>query len=439
MTNLVSRRTLLWCSQRLLTGRSIVVASLLALAIAISPANAQTLAKRVAASSDHAVQFSYPAKAGVCGDGRTFISMGGSSYGSFSSGSTDQCIAGPARVVADLSNGNVIGLRTYVGAPDASVDAGVSNLGTVTAADATDFLIGVASRADGKVGRDAIFAAVIADGGDLSPRFLEIGRDQNRPLETRRAALSALGRSDASQLDRIAAALVQIATNESDVQGVRTSALAVLARLDHGAGIQSLMQLANGNITSWVGRESMTVLARSGDPRARDFLRSTVQRSDLSDEVLATALRGLGREYVTGQDASLLRTIYPRLTGQRSQDAVLASLADLGGSDNVEWLTSIVRNDKLSPETRRRALQYLTRAGATTPALVGLYDATSDEQLRDALIGVYSRIPDKAATDKLVWIVRNEQNTALKRRAISALSRNSDPAIRQALQDIVER
>jgi|GEM_PF-7059094 hypothetical protein len=34
---------------------------------------------------------------------------------------------------------------------------------------------------------------------------------------------------------------------------------------------------------------------------------------------------------------------------------------------------------------------------------------------------------------------RNEPNTQLKRRAISALSRNSDPTIRQALADIVER
>jgi hypothetical protein len=42
-------------------------------------------------------------------------------------------------------------------------------------------------------------------------------------------------------------------------------------------------------------------------------------------------------------------------------------------------------------------------------------------------------------TDKLVWIAKNEQNFALKRRAISALSRNSDPGIRAALQDIVER
>jgi HEAT repeat protein len=343
------------------------------------------------------------------------------------------------RVVADIADRNVIALRTYVGGANPVVEAAATNLGTVTAADATDYLLGVASRADGRVGRDAIFAAILADGGDLSARLLDIGRDQNRPLETRRAALSGLGRSDASQLDRIGATLVQIATNESDAQGVRTTALSVLSRLDRGAGIPPLVKLATGNITSWVGKESMMVLARSGDPRARQFLRSTVQRTDLSDEVLAVAIRGLGHNYVTGQDASLLRSIYPRVTGQRSQDAILASLSDLGGSENVQWLTAIVRDDKVAPEARRRALQYLSRAGATTPVLLALYDPTPDPQLRQALIGIYSRISDKAATDKLVWIARNEQNPAIKRRAISALSRSSDPQTRQALADIVER
>jgi hypothetical protein len=105
----------------------------------------------------------------------------------------------------------------------------------------------------------------------------------------------------------------------------------------------------------------------------------------------------------------------------------------------VQWLTTIVRDDKATPESRRRALQYLSRSGATTPTLIGLYDPTPDTQLREALISIYSRIADKAATDKLVWIAKNEQNSALKRRAISALSRSGDPSIRAALQDIVER
>jgi hypothetical protein len=418
----------------------LAIAMLLLIAASAPHAFAQSLANRIAAASDRSVQFSFPVRPGVCGDGRTYISTGsGNFYGSFSTNASDQCLSGPVRVVADLADRNVIALRTYVGGPAVAVETGIANLGTVTSAEAAEYLVGVAARADGRVGRDAIFAALLGENVDLTSRLLDIGRDQNRPLETRRAALSGLVRSDSRQFDRVGSALVQIATNEGDVQGVRTAALSALSRLDHGAGIQPLVQLASANLTSWVGREAMTVLARSGDPRARQFLRSTAQRTDLPDEVQAVALRGLGREYVTGQDASLLRSIYPRLTGQRSQEAVLASLAELGGSDNVQWIVGLVRNDKLAPEQRRRALQYLTRAGATTPSLLALYDPITDTEMRQALISVYSRLADKAATDKLVWIARNEQNLALKRRAISALSRNSDPTIRQALQDIVER
>ena len=411
-----------------------------AVALAASSALGQTLANRISSAGDRSVQFSYPTRPGVCGDGHSYISMGsGNFYGSFSSNSADQCQAGPARVVIDLADKNVVALRSFVGPVAATADPGVTSLGSVTAAEAADYLLGLATRADGRIGHDAIFAALLGENVDATPRLLEIGRDQTRPLETRRAALAGLARTEVPQLDRIGAALLQIATNENDVQAIRTQALSVLARLDHGAGIQPLVQLAGGNMSSWIGRESMRVLASSGDPRARQFLRSTVQRTDLPDETLAAAIRGLGRNYVTGQDAVMLRSLYPRLTGDRSREAVLASLSELGGTENVQWLTTIVRDDKLPPEARRRALGALSRAGATPASLIALYDPTPDPQLRSSLIGIYAQLSDKAATDKLVWIARNEQNSQLKRRAISALSRSSDPAIRQALQDIVER
>jgi len=401
-------------------------------------ASAQTLASRVSSSAARSVQFSYPARPGVCGDGRTYISMRESFVGTYTTGSaTEQCQAGPVRVVIDLADRSIIALRTYVGG--AAADAPVADLGTVTPVEAADYLLTVAARADGRVGRDAIFAALLGENVDVSARLLDIARDAGRPLETRSAALSGLARSDARSLDRVGAALVQIARNEDEAQRIRSHALSVLARLDQGAGVQPLIQLATANTTSWIGRESMRVLARSGDPRARQFLRSIVQRTDLPDDVLAEALRGLGGSYVTAQDAALLRSLYPRLTGGNSRNAVLSALANLGGTDNVQWVMGIVRDERASPELRRRALQHARRAGAPIATLVALYDAAQDTQVRSSLIDVYRSDASKAATDKLVWIARNEQSPTLRRRAISALSRNSDPQVRQALQAIVER
>src|SRR6266436_1940697 len=121
---------------------------LVAIAASSSPVLGQSLANRVASAGDRSVQFSYPARPGVCGDGRTYISTGSGNFYGFSSSAADQCQAGPVRVVIDLADRNVVALRTYVGAPSTATDAGVTNLGTVTAADAADYLLRVASRAD---------------------------------------------------------------------------------------------------------------------------------------------------------------------------------------------------------------------------------------------------------------------------------------------------
>ena len=415
-----------------------LVAASLASAVFSSDTAAQSLASRIASSSARSVEFSYPARPGVCGDGRTYISTRDSYGGNYTIGTSyEQCQPGPVRVELDLADRSVVSLRTYVGGT--AKGGSVVNLGTVTSAEAADYLITIAARADGRVGRDAIFAAMLGENVDVSSRLLEIARDNSRPLETRSAAVSNLARATTKDVDRIAAGLVQIARNEDDAQRVRSHALAALARMDQGAGVQPLIQLANSNTTSWIGRESMTVLARSGDPRARQFLRTVVQRTDLPDDLLAAAVRGLGGSYVTGQDAALLRSLYPRLTGPASQNAVLSAIASLGGSENVQWLMGVVRDERSSVEARRRALESARRAGVPTASLVALYDATPDTQIRTALIEAYRREGNKAATDKLVWIARNEQNTTLRRRAVSALSRNSDPEVRQALQAIVER
>ena len=102
-------------------------------------------------------------------------------------------------------------------------------------------------------------------------------------------------------------------------------------------------------------------------------------------------------------------------------------------------MLGLVRNAALPIDTRRRALQYLSRAGIPTAQLVALYDATPDVQLRDALISVYARLGEKASTEKLVAIAKGDENMQLRRRAITALSRNNDPTIRGVLSGIVER
>jgi hypothetical protein len=109
-----------------------------------SPAHAQSLAKRVASASEGRVQFSFAARPGVCGNGRSYIQTGPNSF----SGSWDDtrrmdpCVAGPVRVVLDRADRDVISLQTYVGPP--SIDPGTTDLGTVRPEDAAYYLFSLA-------------------------------------------------------------------------------------------------------------------------------------------------------------------------------------------------------------------------------------------------------------------------------------------------------
>jgi HEAT repeat protein len=414
-----------------------------------SVAHAQALARRVASAPEGRVQFSFAARPGICGNGRSYIQTGPNSYsgswvGSFDDARrVDPCVGGPVRVVLDRADRTVISLQTYVGPP--TVDQGTTDLGTVRPEDAVDYLLSLARDAEGRVSREAIMPAMLADGIDASDELLAIGRDPARPRETRRSALSWLGQTAGAEgavPSRVTAALLQIARDETDNMEVRRSALGVLSRLEHGAGIPPLIDLARANLSgdrTWLSKESLGALARSGDPRARDFLRAVIQRGDVADDVLYTAIRGLGTEYATGRDADLLRQMYPKLAGDKSRDAVLSVLAEVGGTENTRWLLAVARDETTPIATRRRALQYAARAGVPMTELVRLYDTTTDPQMKDALINLYAQSGDKQATDKLLAIARSDENPAIRRRTIAQLARSEDPRVKELLKDLIER
>lgn len=430
---------------RILHNASAVLAAIGAASLPLIAARGQSLARRVASASDGRVQFNFDARPGVCGNGRSYIQTGPNSFsGSFDdSRRMDACVAGPVRVVVDRADREVTGLRAYVG--PLSVDPGATDLGSVRPQEAVDYLLSLARDAEGRVGRDAIMPAMLADDAAPTGTLLQIARDQSRPRETRRAALSWLGQSagmDGPVPRSVSDAILQIARDESDNMDVRRSALGVLARLDQGAGIPPLIDLARANLTgdrTWLSKESLAALARSGDPRARDFLRDVVQRNDVPDDVLYSAIRGLGTEYATGRDADLLRQLYPRLTGDRSRDAVLSVIAEIGGTENTHWLLGVAKDENAPIQTRRRAVMYASRAGVPIGELVRLYDTTTDLQMKDALIGLYVQSGDRVATDKLLQIARSDENANIRRRTIAQLSRSEDPRVKEFLKELIER
>ena len=417
-----------------------------ALSAAHAPAFAQSLADRVSRASDGALQFRFAARPGVCGDGRTFISIDSHSmYGSFSGSPDamrrDHCEAGPVRVVLTRADRDIVKLETFVGQSDTA--SSVSDLGVVPARDAADYLLSLAARLEGRPGKDAIFPAMLADSSDTDAALLALGRDKSRPRETRRSALSWLARRGEHRTPAAAegarSALVQIARDANDNQSVREQAVSAMSRFEGGDGIPALIQLSSGTEDPWLTKKAISVLARSGDPRSRDFLKAAARRSDLPEDIRVVVIRGIGREYATGQDAEFLRGLYAALTGEDAKESVLISLGEIGSMENARWLLTLVRNEQEPVKLRRRALAAAEKAGAPTAELLKLYDATSDPQLKQTLIGLYAKSGERDAIDKLIAVAKADEDRSLRRRAISILSKSDDPRAKQVLQEIVER
>jgi len=425
-----------------------------ALVAAASPAlSAQAIAGRVDGAPDGRVQFTFASRPGICGNGRTYIQTGpnsitgsmnysGNFYGNFNDAvRADPCIPGPVRVVIDRADKLPLSVQTYVGPPDSTL-RGVTDLGRVRAQDAADYLLSLAGKIDGRAGRDALFPAMLADSANTAPTLVAIAKNTALPRETRRSALSYMGRSTdgmATIPASVTEPILAIARDESDNQSVRQQALSVLGRLDHGSGIPPLIQLSQQTQSNWLAKESMATLARSGDPRARQYLRTAVKRTDLPEEVLTVALRALGQEYATAQDAALLRQLYPTLKSDRSREAVFSALAEIGGTENTKWMLDMAQNGNETMSMRRRSLDAANRSGAPIIELVKLYDTTTDPSMKETLVNLFIRNGEKPAVDKLLAIVKGEDNLAVRRHAISQLSRSDDPRIKQALQEIIVR
>src|SRR5688500_8385314 len=150
----------------------LLAAALLAVAAADLAAQG-TLAARVAAAPEGRVQFTFPARAGVCGDGRSYVSTApGEFHGSFvnlgdGSDAMRACAPGPVRVVVERAGGTVVGLDAVVGPPQPA--AGAADLGTVSAAEASAWLLDLARRGEGAPARAALLPAVLAEGTDPAP------------------------------------------------------------------------------------------------------------------------------------------------------------------------------------------------------------------------------------------------------------------------------
>jgi hypothetical protein len=174
------------------------------LSLAAAPAVAQSLDARIA-HADGRVQFTFPSRGEVCGDGRTYLSglMGNDHHVTYGDGITmghrdavTACVRGPARVVATVIGGEVTRLRTYVG-PVPPPEPATADLGMVTAPEARTFLLQLVQRGADRAASDAVVPLIAVEGALPWPELLRVARDAERPRGIRHSVAPYPGRRDA--------------------------------------------------------------------------------------------------------------------------------------------------------------------------------------------------------------------------------------------------
>jgi hypothetical protein len=243
-------------------------ATIAALAFA-GAAPAQTIDRRVAAAPDGTVRFSFAARPGVCGNGHN-VNIQDSRNPDWES----DCEAGPVRTVLTVSGGKVSRVRSYVGGRWRAGGTGVTDLGTVAAPEAANYLLDLASRVPGG-SNEAVFAATLADSAMIWPALVRLAKNGSVPKETRRSAVFWLGQAAGT------AATASLDSLVGDSQGdrqIREAAVFALSQRPKDEGVPALIRVAQTNRDPDIRRKAMFWLGQSDDPRALALFESILTK-----------------------------------------------------------------------------------------------------------------------------------------------------------------
>ncbi len=370
---------------------------------------AQSIARRVSTVRDGKVRMSFAAKDDICGynDGiQTSWRKNGNNKASWSSSSRSEdvvydnyCSEGPVRLVLTMNNGRVDRIKTYVGG-QWRAGSGVTDLGTVPAREAADFLLGVANSHSGKGASEAIFPVTIADSVDALQPLYSIGKNQSRPNDVRDQAIFWLSQEED---DRAVGMLEDILKTARDQQ-IADKAIFGLSQHRSGKGFSTL--------------------------------RSYAENENVSDKLRGQAIFWLGQgrrqreDYLTG--------LYPRVRSSNLKDKIIFSVAQQKSDESGKWLLNLVSNRNEPLEMRKKALFWAGQEGSMTQ-LASLYSRMDSREMKDQMIFVLSQRRGKAALDKLMEIARNDPDRDARKKAMFWLGQSRDPRVSEFLSDVIKR
>jgi hypothetical protein len=263
-----------------LVTRALGISTVILAVLIPGKADAQSLARRIADAPDGKVRLEFAARPDLCGNGN-YVSRGNHNRMQWDSDYSEDveygedCMRGPVRVVFTKSGRQVVKIRTYMGGRWRTPTSTVTQLGTVSTREATEYLMSLAQSSSSKMGNEAIFPMTLADSVEIWPGLLRLARDDSRPNSTRTQAVFWLGQIAGEAITKNLADM----TGEASVdREIRKQAVFALSQRPQKDGVPALIQIARTNRDPEVRKSALFWLGQSRDPRALALFEEILSR-----------------------------------------------------------------------------------------------------------------------------------------------------------------
>jgi HEAT repeat protein len=258
-----------------------------------------------------------------------------------------------------------------------------------------------------------------------------LGRKDDCSVQLRRSALWMIAnKKDASATST----LVSVAKTDPSVD-LRAEATGFLGSMGSDEALSALEELLKSD-DDRVQRAAVRALTTFPNPRARTAMHVLIENNAASEQLRITALDAFSGDRSTLEDASWLRSIYPKVDNARIKARIVSAVSRIGGEQNEQWLMSLAKNEDESIDVRQNAMRFVSRT-ADIASLNKFYDAVSARPLREEIIGALGERKEPEATDKLIEIARSGTDPQVRRSAINQLTRKKDARSEKLFLDLI--
>jgi len=283
--------------------------------------------------------------------------------------------------------------------------------------------------------------SALARGGNAQAQEVVRARAQEpcdeERQELRAMALSALMNMDPDNAQPLLREV--IADRDECNAEMRAQAVFILAQHDDEATVDLLLDIAHRNPDPdpEVRGAAVFWLSQVDRPEAVDALVSLVQAGGDS-ELMEGALFALSQHNDPRAFDALVEVLRTSSDAEVRGQAIFG-LSQHGNERSVSILRELALDQSEDPEVRGQAVFWLGQNNGSLDDLRAIYEAASDEEVKNSALFAASQLDNSASVDFLMEVARSAEDSEVRSQAVFWLGQSDDPRVPQFLLELIRR